>query len=87
MICIQKSSYSMNERTNTILKIVNEVLEESGRSPVCDIRDTQHLKVDLDFDSLDLAVLTVKIEAETGIDVFAEGIVETVGQLLAKLER
>jgi acyl carrier protein len=45
------------------------------------------LKQDLDLDSLDLAVLTVKIEAETGIDVFAEGIVETVGQLLAKLER
>jgi hypothetical protein len=29
----------------------------------------------------------VKIEAETGIDVFADGVVETVGEIVEKLER
>jgi acyl carrier protein len=77
----------MRTHHQVILKAVNEVLTESGRSERSDVQEGLHLKQDLDLDSLDLAVLTVKIEAETGIDVFAEGIVETVGQLLAKLER
>lgn len=77
----------MNAPVLNLLKIINEVLEESGRSSVSEIHESMHLKKDLDFDSLDLAVLTVKIEAETGIDVFADGIVETVGQIRAKLER
>lgn len=77
----------MSTHHQVILNAINEVLAESGRSERSDIKDDSHLKRDLDLDSLDLAVLTVKIEAETGIDVFADGIVETVGQIRAKLER
>lgn len=77
----------MSTHQQVILKAINEVLAESGRSERSDIKDDSHLKRDLDLDSLDLAVLTVKIEAETGIDVFADSIVETIGQIRAKLER
>ncbi|MFN7875414.1 MAG: hypothetical protein ACK5PB_08855 [Pirellula sp.] len=77
----------MNTHHQVILKAINEVLSESGRSERSDVTDISYLKRDLDLDSLDLAVLTVKIEAETGIDVFADGIVETVGQIRKKLER
>lgn len=77
----------MSTHHQIILKAINEVLSESGRSERSDVAEASHLKRDLDLDSLDLAVLTVKIEAETGIDVFADGIVETVGQIREKLER
>ncbi|HQK63499.1 MAG TPA: phosphopantetheine-binding protein, partial [Methanofastidiosum sp.] len=39
------------------------------------------------FDSLDLAELTVKIEKETGIDVFADSFVNTVGEILEKISK
>ena len=76
----------MSTHHQVILKAINEVLSETSRSERSDVTDDSHLKRDLDLDSLDLAVLTVKIEAETGIDVFADGIVETVGQIRKKLE-
>ncbi|AMV31849.1 acyl carrier protein [Pirellula sp. SH-Sr6A] len=66
---------------------INEVLEESGRERVAELTPLARLKQDLDLDSLDLAVLTVKIEAATGIDIFADGLVETVGEILAKMQR
>ena len=45
-----------------------------------------HLRNDIGFDSLDLAELTVRIEAEYDIDIFEEGIVNTVGEILNKLK-
>lgn len=69
-----------------IEKTINEILTDSGRSICKDFTGDTRLKQDLDLDSLDLAVLAVKIEAETGIDVFADGVVETVGEILEKLE-
>lgn len=77
----------MSTHHQVILKAINEVLTESGRSERSDVTESCHLKRDLDLDSLDLAVLTVKIEAETGIDVFADGIVETIGQICDRLGR
>ncbi len=40
---------------------------------------------DLGFDSIDLAVLGVRIEAVFGIDVFREGIVETLDEVAVRL--
>lgn len=77
----------MTTRLQTLRNVINQVLRESGRPAFDKIDSTMRLKQDLELDSLDLAVLTVKIEAETGIDVFASGVVETVGQILEKLER
>ena len=45
-----------------------------------------HLRKDIGFDSLDLAELTVRIEAEYDIDIFEDGIVNTVGEILKKME-
>jgi acyl carrier protein len=39
------------------------------------------------MDSLQLAVMTVKIEAEFGVDVFADGVVSTVGDVEEKIRR
>jgi acyl carrier protein len=76
-----------NCQAQTLLSKINEVLNESGRESISDLVPTDHLKRDLDLDSLDLAVLTVKIEAVSGVDVFANGVVETVGEVLAKMQR
>lgn len=43
------------------------------------------LRDDIGFNSFDLAELTVRIEDVSGIDVFANGIVETVSDILALL--
>ena len=66
---------------------INEVLEESGRERLAKLDPNDRLKQDLDLDSLDLAILTVKIEADSGVDVFADGLVETVGEILEKMQR
>jgi acyl carrier protein len=42
---------------------------------------------DLGFESLDLAELTVRIEEKFGVDVFADGLVTTVGEVMQKLEK
>lgn len=70
-----------------LLTLINEVLEESGRDPVSSVDADTRLKENLGFDSLELAVLTVKIEAATGVDVFADGLVRTVGEIEQKIAR
>ena len=42
---------------------------------------------DMQFDSIDLAQLTVEIEEEFDIDVFADGPVSTISDVLSKIEK
>ena len=72
----------MNER---ILEIMNTVLENRTKETLTSINSGLHLRDDIGFDSLDLAELTVRIEAEYDIDIFEDGIVNTVGEILDKL--
>ena len=64
-----------------LIKVINSVLENNGISPVENINDLDNLKDDLSFDSFMLAELTVEIEELTGIDIFANDVVFTVGQI------
>lgn len=68
-----------------ILQAINEVLVEGGCEPIQDVSRESRLLADLGLDSLQLAVLTVKLEAATGVDVFARGIVITVGEIEDRL--
>ena len=77
---------SANNKLQLVKTAINEVLDESGREKSCDITADTRLRGDLDLDSLDLAVLTVNLEAKTGVDVFAKGIVSTVGELLLQID-
>ena len=71
-----------------LVKIINVVLENRGRKPVENITESSfHLRNDLGFDSLDLAELTVRIEAEFDVDIFEDGVVVTVGDILKKLNK
>ena len=78
--------YSQNMKMATLVKIINEVLDESGRDNASAVCRDSRLRADLGLDSLDLAVLTVKIEAKFGVDVFANGIVNTVGEILDRID-
>jgi len=68
-----------------ILNIVNTVLKNRGKEQIKKINKKSNLRNDFGFDSLDLAELTVRIEAEFNIDIFEDGIVNTIGEILAKL--
>lgn len=67
-------------------KIINEIKQANSQKLVDHLIPEMNLRDDLGLDSLDLAELTVKIEDEIGIDVFENGLVNTVGQVLNKLE-
>ncbi len=69
-----------------ILKIMNTVLENRGKEKLTSITPEMHLRNDIGFDSLDLAELTVRIEAEYDIDIFENGIINSVGEILNRLE-
>lgn len=68
-----------------LLSIINTVLENRGKATVESINENSSLKNDCGLDSLDLAELTVRIEAEYDVDIFEDGVVTTVGEILSKL--
>ncbi|MEM7478833.1 MAG: phosphopantetheine-binding protein [Planctomycetota bacterium] len=68
-----------------VIVIIDQLMSEQGRGRDCEMTDSILLRKDLGFDSLELAILTVRIEANFGVDVFADGIVSTLGELLARV--
>ncbi|HOT98884.1 MAG TPA: acyl carrier protein [bacterium] len=77
----------MPSTVEKLLVTVNTVRDNKGLPALADLKPQNDLRNDLGFDSLDLAELTVRIEKEHGIDIFADGFVLTVAEILAKLER
>lgn len=69
-----------------LLLKINEVLEGKSMPILTDINSNTILRDGLGLDSFDLAELTVRIEEETDIDIFSNGIVTTVGEILHILE-
>ena len=54
--------------------------------PLETISPSDNLRNDLGFTSFDLAELTVRIEDEFDIDIFEDGLVNTVGEIFVKLQ-
>ena len=71
----------------SLLSDVNEVRTNKGQPPVEGLTSSLRWREDLGFESLDLAELTVRIEEKFGVDVFADGLVTTVGEVMQKLEK
>lgn len=72
---------------DALKQIVNTVRENKGLEPLKAISPENDLRTDIGFDSLDLAELTVRIEKETGVDVFADSFVNTIGDILVKISK
>ena len=64
-----------------ILKAINEVLDGKCAVLISEVDDATELRRDIGLDSFDLAELTVRIEEMTGIDIFENGIVKTIGEI------
>lgn len=73
----------MEEKLSNIIICV---LEGKGANTNINIFRETSLRKDLEFDSLDLAVLTVKIEDEFNVDIFEDGIIDTVAEIIEKLK-
>ena len=54
---------------------------------VAELHAEDKLRDDLGLTSFDLAELTVNIEDEFNIDIFEDGLVNTVGEIYAKLRK
>ena len=65
-----------------LLLIINEMREESGFELIESLEATMDLREDLQLDSLMLAELTVRIEDEFDVDIFEDGIVQTIGEII-----
>ena len=69
-----------------LLEVVNSIRVNKDLNKLSEINETDRLREDYGFTSFDLAELTVKIEDEYDIDIFEDGLVNTVGDIIAKLE-
>jgi len=68
-----------------LLEIINIVRDNKNLDKLSIIDGNQNLMNDLGFDSLDLAELTVRCEKEFGVDIFADGIITTVAEILEQI--
>ncbi len=69
-----------------ILNIINNIRVSKELTPVTKLKENDNLRTDLELTSFDLAELTVHIEDEFNIDIFEDGLVNTVGEIYAKLK-
>ncbi len=69
-----------------ILNIINEIRATKELPAIDNINVTDDLRNDLDLTSFDLAELTVKIEDKFDIDIFEDGLVNTIGEIYEKLQ-
>ena len=69
-----------------LLEIVNHIRQKKDKQLFTELKPEYSLAADLGFDSLDLAELTVRIEDEFDVDIFEDGFVRTVSEILAKLK-
>jgi acyl carrier protein len=69
-----------------ILGIINEIRQSKDLSILSELKLTDNLRKDLEFTSFDLAELTVRIEDEFDIDIFEDGLINTVGEIYDKLK-
>ena len=68
-----------------LLEIINEILEDKDKATLKAIAENTSLRRDAGMDSIDLAVLTARIDEEYDVDIFEDGIIDTVGEVLKKL--
>ena len=70
-----------------VLEIINDIRASKDMNAVETLNETDNLRNDLGLTSSDLAELTVRIEDEFDIDIFEDGLVNTVGEIYAKLQK
>ncbi len=69
----------------TIASEINLIRQRNGKRWLAKISAAERLMDDLELDSLDLAELTVRLQAKFGVDVFAKRNLRTVGDVIEEL--
>lgn len=69
-----------------LLLIINQIRLNNNLNVLNVISESDDLRNDIGFNSFDLAELTVRVEDEFGIDIFEDGLVFTVGDIIEKLK-
>ena len=70
-----------------VLEIINNIRATKDMAPVASLTASDNLRDDLGLTSFDLAELTVNIEAEFDVDIFEDGLVNTIGEIYEKLQK
>lgn len=69
-----------------VIAIIEKVINDNDIKPIVDsINKDTDLIMDLNFDSFNMAQLTVELEAEFGVDIFESGLISNVQEILSKL--
>ena len=68
-----------------VLSIIHEIRKAKNLAILEKLNVEDNLRNNLEFTSFDLAELTVKIEDEFDVDIFEDGLVNTIGEIYAKL--
>ncbi len=69
-----------------LYKIINYIRSKKELGNVMAKNENLDLRKDLDFDSLDLAELTVRVENKFNIDIFTDEAVSNVKDIMKKLK-
>ncbi|KUO64332.1 MAG: hypothetical protein APF84_09855 [Gracilibacter sp. BRH_c7a] len=72
---------------NNLLELINEILANSDREPIRTLDEEVSLRHDIGFDSIDLAVFTVNIENIFEVDIFETGNIDTIKDVLERLNK
>lgn len=75
----------VSRKMSKLRSIIEELLVESGKALPAEITAGTRLREDLGLNSLELAILTVRIEAVYQVDVFERGLVATVGEVVERI--
>jgi acyl carrier protein len=81
----ETTSQERDAHHTSVRDVVNDILRLKGEPTVDSLSEDLSLSDDLGFESLDLADLTVRLEDRHGVDVFADGVVDTIGEVLTQL--
>jgi acyl carrier protein len=69
-----------------LLEIINRVLTNNELQSISSLNPQLRFREELDMDSIMLAELTVRIEDEYNVDVFENGMIYTIGDILNQIE-
>lgn len=72
-------------KLDDVLVEINRVRAATGKRSLVKVLAADLLREDLELDSLDLAELTVRLQAKFGVDVFAKRNLRTVGDVIEEL--
>ena len=71
--------------SDELLVVINVILEGKDSPAITALNESASLRDDVGLDSFDLAELTARVEQKCGVDIFADGVVESVGEVLSRL--